>query len=83
MLEIEIIRQRLGAVFCKVFNLESVELSDGMTARDIKKWNSLSNIRLMISVEKEFGVRFSAAEVERLKNVGDLIQAIQSKASNP
>ena len=51
-----------------------------MTAKDVEGWDSLSNIRLIMSVEKQFGVKFSASEVGKLKNVGELADLIAAKA---
>jgi acyl carrier protein len=33
----------------------------------------------MLTVERAFGIKFSAAEVGKLKNVGDLANLIQAK----
>jgi acyl carrier protein len=49
------------------------------TADDVDGWDSLSHIRLVLSVEKAFNVKFSAAEVGKLKNVGELVGLIRSK----
>lgn len=73
------ISQRLTKVFHAVFDDESIALKPEMTAVDIEEWDSLAHIRLVISVEKEFGVKFSAAEVGALKNVGDFIALIKRK----
>ncbi len=72
-------QHRLTKVFHDVFDDESIVLNAEMTAADIDEWDSLTHIRLVLSVEKEFGVKFSAAEVGGLKNVGDFISLIQSK----
>lgn len=70
---------RLTKIFHEVFDDESIVLKPEMTAADIDEWDSLTHIRLVLSVEKEFGTKFSAAEVGGLKNVGDFIALIQSK----
>lgn len=71
--------QRLTAVFHDVFDDPSIVLTATTTAEDIDGWDSLAHIRLVLSVEKEFAVRFSAAEVGKLKNIGDFITLIDSK----
>lgn len=70
---------RLTQVFRDVFDDETITLNPAMTADDIDDWDSLSHIRLVLSVEKEFGTKFSSAEIGGLKNVGDFIALIQSK----
>ena len=73
---------KLQQVFRDVFDDETIELRPDMTADDIAEWDSLSHIRLMLEAAKEFGVRFSASEVSRLNNVGDLLTLIKAKGAS-
>jgi acyl carrier protein len=71
--------QRLNAIFGDVFDDDTVALKPETTADDVDGWDSLSHIRLVLSVEKAFNVKFSAAEVGKLKNVGELVGLIRAK----
>lgn len=71
---------RLTRIFHDVFDDESIVVTPAMTAADLDEWDSLNHIRLVLSVEKQFSLHFSAAEVGRLKNVGEFVQLIQAKA---
>ncbi len=73
------IYRRLTIVFHDVFNDDSIVINPGLTQDDRYDWDSLTHNRLLYSVEKEFGVAFSAAEVGGLKNVGDLVTLVQRK----
>jgi acyl carrier protein len=73
------IYQRLSGIFGDVFDDDSVALNAETTADDVDGWDSLSHIRLVLTVEKAFNVKFSAAEVGKLKNVGELVGLIRSK----
>jgi acyl carrier protein len=72
---------RLTPVFRDVFNDDTLEVREGMTAADVATWDSLSNINMIIAVEKAFGVKFSIKDVRNLKNVGELIELIKRKAA--
>ncbi|MFC6911725.1 acyl carrier protein [Novosphingobium lubricantis] len=50
-----------------------------MSAADVEEWDSLSNIRFVVAVEKQFGFRFSNSEIEGLQNVGEMVALIESK----
>ena len=52
-----------------------------LTSSDVEDWDSLKHIRLVLSVEKAFHIRFSTTEVSNLKNVEDLANLIQSKVT--
>lgn len=70
---------QLSEVMRDVFDDDSIEPTEAMTARDVEGWDSLTHIRLIVSVENKFKVKFTTTEVEKLKNVGDLLKAINSK----
>jgi len=68
-------------VFKDVMDLDDVELKDETTAHDVEEWDSLTNIRLIVAVERSFGVRFTNAEIEAMGCVGDLINSIDGKSN--
>ena len=72
---------RLTPIFRDVFDNDALVVSDGMTAADVPTWDSLSNINMIIAVEKAFGVKFSIKDVRNLKNVGELLELIKRKAA--
>lgn len=78
-METAAIYAKLTDVFHNVFDDDSVVLAPELTAEDVDDWDSLSHIRLVLGVEKAFAVKFTAAEVGSLKNVGEFVSLIQSK----
>lgn len=70
---------RLTEVFHDVFDDADIVLSPQLTADDVDGWDSLTHIRLVLSVQKEFGVTFSSGDVTQMKNVGDLADLIAKK----
>jgi acyl carrier protein len=73
--------EKLTEIFHDVFDDESIILTRSLTARDVRGWDSLTNIRLFVEVEKRFGVRFSAAEIASLGDVGQLVDRLERKRS--
>ena len=65
-----------------VFDAEDVEYSDSLSADDIEEWDSLSNIRFVVAVEKAFGVRMSNSEIADLDNVGALVDLLLEKQAS-
>ena len=56
------IYQRLTPIFREVFDENDIKPHAEMTAADVSAWDSLSNIRLVVSVEEEFGIQFSTVK---------------------
>jgi acyl carrier protein len=70
-------------VFRNVFDDESVVLTEQTAAADVEGWDSMMHLNLIIALEKRFAIKFSTAEISRLKdsgqNVGTLLRLIASK----
>jgi acyl carrier protein len=78
MTEAEIL-QKLNEVFRDLFDLPDLELSPEMSAADIDEWDSVNHVMLVVEIERQFKVKFHTAEVEEMKNVGDLVNLIVEK----
>jgi acyl carrier protein len=74
---------RLNAVFCDVFDDDTIELTKDTNADDIADWDSLMHVTLLVNVEKAFGVKFSTAQVALMTDVGELIEAIDGLKKVP
>ena len=72
---------RLTPIFRDVFNDNALVVTDKLNAADVATWDSLSNINMIVAVEKAFGVKFSIKDVRNLKNVGELLELIKRKAA--
>lgn len=70
----------VAEILCDVIGDDDIALSRETTAADIDGWDSLANVRFMLALERHFKVRFAAAEVARLSNVGDLLDLIASRS---
>ena len=67
--------ERLNEIFSDVFD-DEITLSEQTCADDIEEWDSLEHINLMVVIESEFRIKFSMKEVNRFKNVGEMVDAI-------
>jgi acyl carrier protein len=70
---------RLAQIFESVFDEDSVELTPELSAKDVDGWDSLAHIRLILTVEKAFKIKFSTSEIGKLANVGDLVRLIKAR----
>lgn len=70
---------RLNEIFRNVFNDDTIAVVSGTTAKDVDGWDSMMHVRLLINIEKTFGIKFSFSEMAGLRNVGELVALIDSK----
>ena len=74
------IYEKLTLIFRDVFDDDELRLRPDMTADDVADWDSMSHIRLVLTVERQFHRKFPAARISQLKNVGDLVSLIEATA---
>jgi acyl carrier protein len=73
------IYDELNSVFRQVLEDDSIDLTPTTTAEDVEGWDSMNHIFIVVELEKRFGVKFQAAEMEELKNVGELATLVKHK----
>lgn len=69
----------LNEIFRDVFDDPSIEVSPEMSARDVPEWDSFNHINIIVAAEMRFGIKFRAAEIDALRNVGDFVALIDRK----
>jgi len=65
-------------IFRDVFD-EDLMITDMTNSEDIEDWDSLEHISLIVAMEKEFNMKFDIKEVNKLENVGGMINLIMKK----
>jgi acyl carrier protein len=66
---------RLQPIFDDLF-IDKVDLTPQLSAEDVEEWTSLTQISLLMAVEKQFDIRFRVGEVEATRNVGEFADLI-------
>jgi acyl carrier protein len=70
---------KLKDIFLDVLDLDELDLTRETTANDVDEWDSLSHIMLIVNIEKSFKIRFTSKEIQRWKNVGEMVDCIDMK----
>lgn len=73
--------QRMQEVFREVFDDGALEIRDEMGPDHLPGWDSLAQVKLIVGLEEEFGIRFATADVAQMASVGDLKQALEKAQS--
>lgn len=72
-------RLELQDIIRDLFDDDEIQVTEKTMASDIRGWDSLNNVKLMVKIEKKFAIRFGAGEIVSLKNVGELLRLIEAK----
>lgn len=68
--------EKLTEIFRDVFAESELTISEEMTAADVERWDSLTNMQMITEVENQFGIKFKLKDLRKLNRVGDLIDTI-------
>jgi acyl carrier protein len=71
---------RLTQIFEDVFDEDSIQVTPELSAKDVDGWDSLAHIRLILTIERAFKIKFSTSEIGKLQNVGELVTLIKARA---
>ena len=75
----ENIISEIEEIFRDILDEESLTLTPETTANDVDGWDSLTHIQLIVAIEKKYKIKFSSKEILSWKNVGELINSLQTK----
>lgn len=67
----------LQRVFREVFDDEDMIVTPETRREDVEGWDSVAQVKLVLVVEEEFGVRFTEDEVSSMQTVGGFLNALQ------
>jgi acyl carrier protein len=73
------IYKKLTGIFRDVLDEDDLVLTSELTAANVRGWDSLNHINIVVAAEAAFRIKFKSAELEDLKNVGELVSLIEVK----
>lgn len=73
------ILSELSKVFNLIFSNKSIIVTNSLSASDIDEWDSLTHMLLIVEVENKFSIKFKLKDLNKMRNVGDMIDIIYEK----
>ncbi len=68
---------RLQVIFQDVFDREDLVIARASYAASVNGWDSLIQLHLVTTIEREFGVTFDLGELQALRNVGGMLDLLE------
>jgi len=72
---------QLQPIFQDILDQPDLVITRQSNAQNVEDWDSLAHVNLVTAIERHFKVKFALAELQGLKDVGDMIELIQRKLS--
>ena len=68
-------------IFCisKILNLKVSQLSQKSSAKNIKNWDSMNHVKIIVGIEKEFKIKINTSIATELNSIKKIISYINKK----
>jgi acyl carrier protein len=66
-------------IIADVLDQPDLQVTRDTTANDVEGWDSFNHINIVVAVESHFGIKVHTAEIEEVRNVGELIDLVEKK----
>jgi acyl carrier protein len=68
----------LQEIFRQIFDDDGLVITPATSRRDVADWDSVAHVKLILSLEEEFGIRFTEDEVSSIQTVAELLDAVEA-----
>lgn len=68
----------LTKILADVIDNEDLVLEESSSPLTVEDWDSLAHYTFVMEIQKEYGIKFSSSGIQSWKNVGDIIDSIES-----
>ncbi|MDC0078612.1 acyl carrier protein [Candidatus Pelagibacter sp.] len=76
-----IIEKSINKIMSQILKVDIKLINQQSSASDFDNWDSMSNVRLILAIEKKFDIKIQISETTSIDNVGDLIRLVLSKTN--
>ena len=76
------ITRRLVKILTQVFGLRADQITPELTKEGVSSWDSLKQMDLVMSVEREFGISLEINDIVRMDSVANIVAVLQDKGAD-
>lgn len=73
------IKDKLKLTLASVLKHSNFEITNDLSASDVEGWDSLTHMLIITQIEDDFNLKFKLKDLNKLENLGALIELIKSK----
>ena len=75
----ELITKKLQKILIGFFKNKELKINNNTKIKDIKGWDSLNHVKIIVLLEKKFKMKFSGDQIYKIKNINDILKNIIKK----
>jgi len=73
---------RIRRLAADLFNLPAERIYPSSSSADIKAWDSLQHLNLILAIEQEFQIQLEPEDPERMKTIYDVAKQVEYKLAS-
>lgn len=71
--------RKLTALLAEVFNIKEAEIAPELTKNDVGNWDSLTQMEVVVSLEREYNVSLGIPDIVRMISVAAIMDVLREK----
>ena len=76
----ENMENRVEEILREIMELDDDQvLTDDMSAESLEEWDSLASMQIVLTLEKEYAVKFDYDEIISMETIGDIKRVLANK----
>ena len=73
--------ENLMHILSDVFQMDAAAITDETTMEDVERWDSLTHMKLVVSLEQTYNIELSAEQIMAMRNIKAIKEIIFKKAA--
>jgi len=69
--------KKLKDILAKVLLIDETKISDGMSRKNVKEWDSMAHLMLVSEIESAFEVTMDDDDIMEIQTVGDIKKTLK------
>jgi acyl carrier protein len=79
MAQSELTARRLAGVFARTLSLALDRVHPELKPGDVKRWDSVGHVTLVVAIEQEFSIQFEAEEIMEFTSFQAILAALERR----
>lgn len=71
--------KRLAAILAEIFGLREAEIHTDLDKADVGTWDSLKQMDLVMTLEREYGITLEIPDILRMMSVAGIMEVLKEK----
>lgn len=75
--------EKIKRAVASTFGLPLDEISDSLSPEEVRGWDSLGHLRLVMALQESFGIEFEVDEIMNMENVAKIKEIVARRGVAP